>query len=343
MMVRGRLVGDAGIEVTGIAGIGEAGEGDITLLAGSRYESLLGSTRAAAVVRSEGVACSLPSIVVDRPYIAFARLLELFQVTTDAEVEEGIHPSSVVDPTAELAKGVRIGPCCRIGRGARIGAGTRVLFGVYIGDRVTVGQDCLIYPNVTIREASEIGNRVVLHPGVVIGADGFGFAWDGERHVKIPQIGRVVIEDDVEIGANSAVDRATTSATRIGRGTKIDNLVQVGHNCVIGRHSVIAGQTGMAGSTVIGERVTAGGQSGFMGHIHVGDGAVIGSQSGVTKSVPPGMIVSGYPAREHGFARRLWAYTTRLPEVFTRLKGLESRLAKLEEEKRDGKTTEDDR
>lgn len=341
--VSGRLVGDAGIEITGIAGLQEAKAGDITMLADAAHEKYAATSRAAAIVRSDGIRCPLPSIVVEKPYVAFARLLSLFVVTTDAELEEGVHPSSVVHPTAELADDVRIGPFCLVGRGARIGTGTRILSGAVIGDRVTIGKSCLLYSHVTIREACEIGDRVILHPGVVIGADGFGFAWDGERHVKIPQIGRVVIEDDVEIGANSAIDRATTAATRIGRGTKIDNLVQVGHNCVIGRHCILAGQTGVGGSTEMGERVIAAGQSGFMGHMRVGDGVVIGAQSGVTKDVPPGMRVSGYPAREHGLARRLVAYTARLPEIFGRVKAIEARLARIEKVKTHGEKTEDDR
>ena len=342
-MVGGRLVGDGEIEIAGIAGVREAGAGEITMVAGAEHAGLLSSTPAAAVVRTNDVPCALPSIVVERPYVAFAKLLELFASATDADLDEGIHPSAVIDETAELAKDIRIGACCRIGRGARIGAGTRLLFGVFVGDRVTIGRECLVYPNVTIREATEIGDRVILHPGVVVGADGFGFTWDGERHVKIPQIGRVVIEDDVEIGANSAVDRATTGVTRICRGTKIDNLVQVGHNSVIGRHTVLAGQVGVAGSTEIGERVTAAGQVGIAGHIRIGDGAIMAAQAGVTKDIPPGMTVSGYPARDHRLARRLYAFTARLPEVFERLKALEARLAQLEEGTTHGETADDDR
>lgn len=339
----GRVEGDGGVKIAGVARLDEAGPGDVTLYVDTRYESLLGASRASAVVRAERFACALPSIVSDNPQASFARILALFAVFTDAEIAEGVHASSFVEPSAVLGPGVRIGPFCRVGRNARIGAGTRLLFGVYVGDRVVVGEECLVYPNVTIREASEIGDRVVLHPGVVIGADGFGFVWDGERHLKIPQIGRVVIEDDVEIGANSAVDRATMGATRIGRGSKIDNLVQIGHNNVIGRHTLLAGQVGVGGSTEIGDHVTAGGQAGFAGHMKIGDGAVIASQAGVTKDIPAGMTVSGYPAREHRLARKLWAFTNRLPELFERLKAAESKLAALEKDKANGEATEDDR
>ncbi len=342
-LVRGRLYGDGGIEISGIAGIKEASEGDITLFADPKYEEFLGSTRASAVVRAGDVACALPAIVADRPYVAFAQLLELFAVATDADLEAGVHPTVLIDRTAELGHDVRIGPYCRVGRGARIGAGTRILFGVFIGDRVTIGERCLIYPNVTIREASEIGHRVILHSGAVIGGDGFGYTWDGERHVKIPQIGHVAIEDEVEIGANTTIDRATIGVTRICRGTKIDNLVQIAHNCVIGRDAILAGQVGISGSTELGERVIAGGQAGFAGHIKIGADVVIGAQAGVTKSIPPGTTVSGYPAREHRLARKIYAYAARLPELFERLKAAEAKLAQLEKGTTHRETTDDDR
>jgi len=335
-LVGGDLVGDGAVVIRGVAGIAEAQEGDVTVFSDPRYEKLLATTRASAIIRPKGVECALPSIIAEKPHLIFVKVLGLFARFTDAEVRSGLHPMAIVDPTAMIDERASVGPFCWIGREARIGAGTRILCGTFVGDRVVIGEDCVIYPNVTIRETSEIGDRVILHPGVVIGADGFGFAWDGERHVKIPQIGRVVIEDDVEIGANSAVDRATTSVTRIGRGAKIDNLVQVGHNCVVGRNSVLSGQTGLAGSTVLGEGVIVGGQTGFMGHITVGDGVVIAAQSGVTKSVPPGVTLSGFPAREHGLSRRIFACMTRLPELFQRVKALEAEINARKKGKENG-------
>jgi UDP-3-O-[3-hydroxymyristoyl] glucosamine N-acyltransferase len=334
-LIGGEIAGDDAVVIKGAAGIEEAREGDVTVLSDARYEKFLATTGASAVIRPKGVECAHPSIVSEKPQLAWIKILGIFAHFTDAETSPGAHPTALVDPTAAIGERVSIGPFCWIGREARIGAGTRVLPGSFVGDRVTLGRDCLIYPNVTIRESSEIGDRVILHPGVVIGADGFGFAWDGERHVKIPQIGRVVIEDDVEIGANSAVDRATTVVTRVCRGSKIDNLVQVGHNCVVGRNSILSGQTGLAGSTVLGQGVIVGGQTGFMGHITVGDGVVIAAQTGVTKSVPPGVTLSGFPAREHGLARRIYACMTRLPELFQRVKALEGALAARNKEKKD--------
>jgi len=334
-LVGGEIDGDGAVEIRGAAGIEEAVEGEITVFSDARYERFLATTRASAMIRPKEIACPLPSIVAERPYLAFVKTLQLFARFTDIEVKPGTHPSALVDPAAVIGEKVSIGPFCWIGREARVGAGTRILPGSFIGDRARVGRDCLIYPNVTIRESCEIGDRVILHPGVVIGADGFGFVWDGGRHLKIPQIGRVVIEDDVEIGANSAVDRATTAVTRVCRGTKIDNLVQVGHNCFVGKNSILSGQTGLAGSTVLGEGVIAGGQTGFMGHITVGDGAVLAAQTGVTKSVPPGVTLSGYPAREHGLARRIYACVTRLPELFQRVRALEKELAVRKEENKD--------
>jgi UDP-3-O-[3-hydroxymyristoyl] glucosamine N-acyltransferase len=341
-LVRGRLAGDGGIVISGVAAIKDAVPGEITLFADAKYKDYLKSTRASAVIRRVDSECEHPSIVTDEPYIAFVKILGLFSRTTDAEVSPGRHESAVIDSTAQIAADASIGPFCRIGQEARVGARTRILFGSFIGDRVAIGEDCLIFPNVTIREGCEIGDRVILHAGVVIGADGFGYQWDGKRHVKVPQIGKVVVEDDVEIGANSAVDRATTGITRVGRGTKIDNLVQVGHNCVIGKNSILAGQVGLAGSTILGEGVIVGGQAGFMGHIEIGDRVSIAAQAGVTHSLPAGMAVSGYPAREHRLARRIYAYTTRLPELFKRVKAIEAVVGAKKKRRADGKTANDD-
>jgi UDP-3-O-[3-hydroxymyristoyl] glucosamine N-acyltransferase len=196
-----------------------------------------------------------------------------------------------------------------------------------------VGADCLVYPHVTIRERCEIGDRVILHAGAVIGADGFGYAKDGEANRKIPQIGIVKIEDDVEIGANTTIDRATTEVTLIRRGAKIDNLVQIAHNVVVGEHSILAAQVGVSGSTQIGKNVTVAGQAGLVGHIRIGDNAMIGAQGGVTKSVPADTKVSGYPAREHSCARKIYALWARLPELFREVKNLAKRVEELEKRK----------
>ncbi len=201
----------------------------------------------------------------------------------------------------------------------------------------------MIYPGVTIREECEIGDRVILHPGAVIGSDGFGYARDGKRHAKIPQIGRVVIEDDVEIGSNSTVDRATTGVTRICEGTKIDNLVHIAHNCTVGKSSILAAQVGIAGSSELGEGVVMGGQSGVTDHMTVGDHAVIGGRGGVIRPVGEGMTVSGFPARDHGETRRIYAYTARLPELYRRIKDLEKRIAELEKETEHDEAAADDR
>ncbi len=342
-LVGGRVAGDGGILISGVAAIRDAVAGEITLFAEEKYRAHLSSTPASAVIRKGDCECEIASVVTDKPYLAFIKILELFSRSTDAVVPPGAHESAVVDATARVGVEASIGPFCRVGRGVRIGARSRILFGTFVGDRAVVGEDCLVYPNVTIREDCEIGDRVILHPGVVIGADGFGYIWDGMRHVKVPQIGRVVIEDDVEIGANAAVDRATAGVTRICRGTKIDNFVQVGHNCVVGKNSIIAGQTGLAGSTIVGEGVIIGGQAGFMGHIEIGDGARIAAQAGVTHSLPPGATVSGYPARDHRLARRIYAYTTRLPELFKRVKAIEELIAAKKKRRPDGKTTDNDR
>lgn len=343
VLVGGRVAGDGGISISGVAAIRDAAAGQITLFAEEKYRANLATTGASAVIRKADVDCDIDSVVTDEPFLAFVKILNLFSRSTDGVLPPGVHVSASVDATARIGAEASIGPSCRVGRDARVGARTRILFGAFVGDRVAIGEDCLIYPNVTIREDCEIGDRVILHPGVVIGADGFGYTWDGKRHVKVPQIGRVVIEDDVEIGANAAVDRATTGVTRIGRGTKIDNLVQVGHNCVVGKNSVIAGQTGLAGSTIVGEGVIIGGQAGFMGHIEVGDGSRVAAQAGVTHSIPPGSSVSGYPAREHRLARRIYAYTTRLPELFKRVKALEELIAAKKKGRPNGETADDDR
>lgn len=208
---------------------------------------------------------------------------------------------------------------------AQIGDQTILYAGVYVGQQVKIGANCVIYPHVSVRERVIIGNRVIIHNGAVIGSDGFGYASVAGMHQKIPQIGTVVIEDDVEIGANVTIDRARFDKTMIGRGTKIDNLVQIAHNVVIGENSIIVAQAGISGSTVIGKNVTVAGQAGIVGHISIGDDAVVAAQAGVTKSVPPRTCVSGYPAKPHNVAKRINAYVQRLPELFLKVSEIEKR------------------
>ena len=242
-----------------------------------------------------------------------------------------MHPTAVVAESAQLGEGVSIGAHCTIEEGVVIGPYTVVSSNCHIGYKTVIGADCRFYPLVSIREFTEIGNQVVIHNGTVVGSDGFGYAVqkDGSR-TKIPQIGKVVIEDDVEIGANSAIDRARFGKTRIGRGTKIDNLVQVAHNVVIGEHSVLCGQAGISGSTKIGARVILAGQAGLAGHLEVGDGAIVGAQAGVMKDIPPKDFVIGSPAMTHLHAKKMIAGTIALPKLRDRVRQLEDQLAKLE-------------
>jgi UDP-3-O-[3-hydroxymyristoyl] glucosamine N-acyltransferase len=330
--VGGEIVGDGDLEITGVAGIREAGPGDITFFANPRYEAHLRSTDASAIIMARNgleTAGGKTLLINPNPYVAFLHVIELF-APRDYEEPRGVHPTAVIGRNVSLGASVTLGPFVIVEDDARIGDATRILPHTYVGFRAKIGNRCLIYPNVTIREDSEIGDRVILHSGAVVGSDGFGFTKNGRMNIKIPQIGRVVIEDDVEIGANTTIDRATVGVTRIGKGTKIDNLVQIAHNAVIGENSIIVAQVGISGSTEVGSNVTVAGQAGIAGHISIGDNARVGAQAGVTKSIPADASVSGYPAREHGLSRRIQACITRLPELLRKLAALERRVDLLE-------------
>jgi len=325
-----RLDGDGSIEVTRVASLDEAGPGDLSFLANRKYAARLPETRASAVIVGDdqaGAPCA--TLRTEHPYLAFAEAVGL--LSPAPAVPSGVSPLAFVDPSAELGADVSIGPFVSVAAGTRIGARTVIAPHVVIGPAATIGTDCLIHAHVSIREGVAIGSRVVIQDAAVVGSDGFGFAQrpDG-THQKIPQVGRVVIEDDVEIGAQSAIDRPAVGETRIGQGTKIDNLVQVAHGVRVGRNVLLAAQVGIAGSTVLEDSVIMAGQSGATGHVHLGRGVVVGAKSAVTKDVPDAAHVAGIPAGDVTEWREMVALSRRLPELRRMVSELEARLAALE-------------
>jgi len=340
-LIDGEVVGEEDVMITGISGIKEAGEGDLTFLANSKYLHLVDTTKATAIITSREIKkAPKPIIRTDNPSLAFARMVSLFAPNEQVH-PLGIHPTAIVGKNVKLGRDVALQPYVVLDDDVEVGDRTVIYAGCYIGHHTKIKTDCLIYPNVAIRERIEIGNRVVIHSGTIIGSDGFGFATVKGVHHKIPQIGTVVIEDDVEIGANVTIDRARFGKTLIGRGTKIDNLVQIAHSVIIGENSIIVAQTGISGSTTIGKGVTLAGQAGLVGHITVGDNAVVAAQAGVTKSVPPNTCVSGYPAKPHDKAKRINACVQRLPELFKAVKQLEDKISELERKLTYGITADD--
>ena len=331
--LEGEVVGDGSTVIKGVAGIREAMPGDVTFLANARYESYVTETRASAVICSrEPRFAAIPLLLVANPYLAFQKAVRVFR-PDPYRAAPGTHPTAVVSPQATIGEGASIGAHCVIEQGARIGARSVLLPGCYVGPLAAIGDDTFLYANVVVREECEIGSRCLIHPGVVVGSDGFGFAFDAGRYHKVPQVGNVVIGDDVEIGANTTIDRATTDSTRIGDGTKIDNLVQIGHNVVIGKHCIIVAQVGISGSTHLEDFVTLGGQAGVIGHVRIGERAMVGAQSGVTKSIPAGEVWTGFPAAPHGLWKRLTAMFQKLPQLFQKTRALEERVEKLEQQK----------
>jgi UDP-3-O-[3-hydroxymyristoyl] glucosamine N-acyltransferase len=329
-LIGGELSGDGSVIISGVAGIREAGAGAITFLASPRYSAFLQTTQASAVIVPKGTMHpTKPSVASETPYLTFIRAVEFF-VPNRNDHAPGFHPTAVIAPGARIGSGVHVGAHVVIERDVSIGDGTTVLAGTFIGRDTEIGKGCLIYPNVTIREEVKVGSGVIIHSGAVIGSDGFGFVKEGEVYKKIPQIGNVEIEDDVEVGANVTIDRAATGTTLVGKGTKIDNLVQIGHNVKIGENCILVAQVGIGGSTELGSSVTMAGQAGIQGHIKVGDGATVAAQAGVNKSIPAGMTVSGYPAREHLQANRIYASLLKLPELLKKVTDLSERLRQLE-------------
>jgi UDP-3-O-[3-hydroxymyristoyl] glucosamine N-acyltransferase len=328
-----RLEGDSDVDIVRVAAVHKAGPGDLTFVSNARYLSQLATTRASAVIlgRSNGTAARVPCAVLrtDDPYLAFARAVSLF--APEASPAAGIDPLSAVASDAAIGEGASIGPFVTVGAGAAIGARTIVHPNVTIGANARIGHHCVIHSQAAIRERVVIGDRVTLHNGVVVGSDGYGFARQKDgTHLKIPQHGDVVIEDDVEIGANSTIDRPAIGETRISAGTKIDNLVHVAHGVAIGRRVLLAAQVGIAGSTTIGDDVMMAGQTGVTGHISVGDRAVVGAKSAVLQSVEAGAFVTGSPAFPHAEWRRASVVFRHLPSLRRRLEELEQRIVELE-------------
>lgn len=334
-LVDGKVIGNGDILIKGASGIREATEGDITFLANSKYSSLMDKTRAAAIITSsDAQTTTKPIIITANPSLAFVKIISMF-TPDNAGHPSGIDYTAVIGKNVSLGKDVTIGAYAVIGDNVTIGDNVIIYAGCYIGQHTKIGAQTLIYPHVSIRERISIGSRVIIHSGTVIGSDGFGFATIKGAHHKIPQVGTVEIHDDVEIGANVTIDRARFDKTVIGRGTKIDNLVQIAHNVIIGENSLIVAQVGIAGSTIVGNNVTLGGQVGLVGHIVIGDNAIVTGQSGVAKSVPADTMVSGYPARPFMTTQRVNASLQNLPKLFNQVKELKKKVEELEAKLKD--------
>jgi len=330
--LRCRLEGPGDVEITRVAGIEHAQPGDLTFVANPRYHRFLDRTRASAVILAVGDASRAPCAVLrsDHPHLSFAQALRLF--ASDPPRPAGIDPRAFVAPDATIGPGVAVGPFAVIAEGAVVGARSVVHAHAVIGPGARVGEDCLIHAHVSIRERVRIGDRVVIQDGAVIGSDGFGFVKQPDgTHLKIPQLADVVIEDDVEIGANATVDRPAVGETRIRAGSKIDNLVQIGHGVSIGRNVLLAAQVGIAGSSIVEDDVVLAGQVGVSGHLRIGRGAAATAQSGIPNSVEPGALVSGYPAIPNREWLKASAVFRQLPALKKRIAELETRIAELEE------------
>ncbi|MDD5109246.1 MAG: UDP-3-O-(3-hydroxymyristoyl)glucosamine N-acyltransferase [Candidatus Omnitrophica bacterium] len=328
--IGGQVIGNGDILITGASGIKEAVEGDITFLANPKYSSLMDKTLASAIVTSaDARETSKPVIVIDNPSLAFAKIISMF-MPDEVGHPKRIDPTVMMGKNVTLGANVAIGPYTVIEDDVTIGDNAIIYASCYIGHHTKIGVKTLIYPHVSIRERVDIGAGVIIHSGTVIGSDGFGFATIKGIHHKIPQVGTVEIGDDVEIGANVTIDRARFDRTIIGRGTKIDNLVQIAHNVVIGENSLIVAQVGISGSTIIGNSVILGGQAGLVGHITVGDNAIVTAQTGVAKSVPANTMVSGYPARPFMTTQRANASLQNLPKLFDLVKELKKKIEELE-------------
>ncbi|NJC89285.1 MAG: UDP-3-O-(3-hydroxymyristoyl)glucosamine N-acyltransferase [Desulfuromonas sp.] len=329
-LVGGQVRGNADLLISGVAPLGRAVQNEISFLGNPKLRKQLETTRAGAVIVHPSLDGVLDRnfLLCANPYLAFARILAHFNPAPKLPL--GAHPGAVVDPTAVVAPTVTICAGCVVGAGARIGDGSVLHANVTIYPDVEIGADCLVHAGVVIREQCVLGDRVIVQPNAVIGSDGFGFAPDGQRYEKIPQVGRVIVEDDVEIGACSCVDRGTLDDTRIRRGTKIDNLVQVAHNVQIGDDCILVAQSGIAGSSEVGRHCTFGGQSATAGHVKIGDFVTIAARGGVSNNVEGNQIMAGFPLMPHREWLKMAMTMTHLPEMRREIQQLKQRLLELE-------------
>lgn len=326
-LISGEIAGDGNLEVEGVASLDEAKEGDLSFYLEPRYEKKACSTKASVLVVPHGKKVPGKTLIsVKNPRVALAKILKLYG--PERRKPHGIHETFISGDEVKIGKDVNIGPFVTLGNKVKLGSGVTLYPGVYIGDEVEIGDDTTIYPNATIYERVKIGKRVIIHAGAVIGGDGFGFAPSGGTHMKIPQTGTVIIEDDVEIYDNSCVARATLGTTIVRRGTKMDNLSHIAHNCDIGENCIITGLVGFGGSATLKNNVTVGGQAGFADHVTVGENSLVRARAGITKDFPSGSQISGFPARDHQEWLQTKGLSARLPELFERVAKLEKSLGK---------------
>jgi UDP-3-O-[3-hydroxymyristoyl] glucosamine N-acyltransferase len=331
--IGGSVIGDGSLKIMGIAPLDTAKEGDLTFVTNPRYLKAAEDTGATAILCEKEIKHVHKSfLLTTNPYVSLAKVIALFHPAP--VLSPGIRNGAWVDSQSSVHPQASILAGATVSAGAKVGARTILYPGVFIGENTVIGEDCIFYPNVTIRENCIIGNRVILQPGAVVGADGFGFAKDGELYHKIPQVGNVVIENDVELGANTCIDRAVLGTTLIGRGTKLDNLIQIGHNVVVGENTVMAALTGISGSTHIGSRVIIGGQVGLAGHLKIGDDVTLATRTGVMEDIPEKGVYFGSPSTEFGTEMKRIAANKQLPELIKRVRNLEKALDEVKNMKK---------
>lgn len=326
-LIDGTLTGDGEIKISGLSNIPMAREGDLTFAVPPHLDEAKNCAASAVLIPLDTENFPKPAIKVADPRAAFAKLLEMF--TPKLEIPKGISPKAHIGDGVKIADDVTIMPFAVVDNGAEIRRGTIIYPHVYIGQHVTIGEDTIIYSSATVREFCKVGNRCVIHSSAVIGADGFGFTTKNGVHTKIPQVGNVIIEDDVEIGAHVGIDRAALGSTIIGHGTKIDNLVHIAHNCKIGANCLIVAQTGISGSTTVGDNVTFGGQVGTVGHITIGGNSVYAARSGISKNMPEGFFGCGFPIQSHSEWLRHQAALKKVPDLIEKVRKLEQMIDKL--------------